>query len=127
MGLVFDKVVTWSVGVGRYVRELRDGVLGWIWCSTALVTVASGGDERTLVSGNCRSLTGTFGTSFARRAGSSRSSRRIGALSLTPVGAEGVVSCVGDGGVAVIGVGVEVDRVTGNVEMTRMAKGLVRC
>ena len=101
--------------------------MGWIWCSTALVTVAGGGDERTLVSGNYRSLTGTFGTSFARQAGSSRSSRRIGALSLTPVGAEGVVSCVGDSGVAVIGVGVEVDRMTGNVEMTRMAKGLVRC
>ena len=94
MGLVFDKVVTWGVGVGGYVRELRDGVLGWIWGSTALVTVAGGGDERTLVSGNYRSLTGTFGTSFARRSGSGRGSRRFGALGLTPVGAEGVVSCV---------------------------------
>jgi len=94
LGLVFDKVVTWGVGVGGYVRELRDGVLGWIWGAAALVTVASGGDERTLVSGNYRSLTGTFGTSFARQAGSSRSSREIGALGLTPVGAEGVVSCV---------------------------------
>ena len=100
--------------------------MGWIWGAAALVTVAGGGDERTLVSGNYRSLTGTFGTSFARQAGSSRSIRRIGPLGLTPVGAERVVSCVGDGGVAVVGVSVEVDRVAGDVEVTRVAKGLVR-